>query len=339
MNILFAKIGAIGDVVMALHAVVNWRKNNNHRLIWICGSNVAQLVDCSGLADEIVTVNENRLFSSELLASAKELCCLWKKLAALSIDEVVIAHSDLRYRLLTMPFYLKRHRSFALRRRQRPLPITGRYYVAEHLRLLAGMDGNSLSELDFLRFLPGDREADIVSIKGVELSNYVMLFPGGSNNALRNDAHRRWPLEHYVQLSKELRAHGYQVVLGGAKSDEWVLDAFTGCNDVINCIGFFDLLQTVGLISKAVCVVTHDSGPMHLVTLTDTYLIALFGPTSPNSFIFSGRNNTKIMYRGNVIHCVPCYDGKYYANCKNNICLLSISSEEVFSAFMKMMER
>lgn len=42
--------------------------------------------------------------------------------------------------------------------------------------------------------------------------------------------------------------------------------------------------QLPGLLEAADCVVSNDSGPMHLAAALGRPLVALFGPTSPEQF-------------------------------------------------------
>lgn len=63
--------------------------------------------------------------------------------------------------------------------------------------------------------------------------------------------------------------------------------------------------------------------------MTETYLVALFGPTSPANFL-PNRDNVVCLSKVEELACSPCYDGKYYSACKQNTCMMQIKPEDVF---------
>lgn len=88
------------------------------------------------------------------------------------------------------------------------------------------------------------------------------------------------------------------------------------------------MCDMVAVFNHVDAVVTHDSGPMHLAGTADCRLLALFGPTNPMEKV-PRRRGVTYLWRGENMACCPCYDGKVYADCQNNICLKSITAQEV----------
>ncbi len=142
---------------------------------------------------------------------------------------------------------------------------------------------------------------------------------------LRDDALRRWPIENYAYLIKELSQRGIPVVVTGSESDAWVLPHFEGL-EFDNLIGKTGVLDLVAFYRYCRLLIAHDSGPLHLARLSPCKVIALFGPTNPREMIGDTRD---VLWGGKNLGCSPCYDGKTYASCQNNLCMKRISPQEV----------
>ena len=71
-------------------------------------------------------------------------------------------------------------------------------------------------------------------------------------------------------------------------------------------------------------------GPLHLARLAGTRVIALFGPTSPQTF-FRPDKRTAVLWPGVALPCAPCYDGREFAICDNNRCMQMIETGDVLA--------
>jgi heptosyltransferase II len=117
---------------------------------------------------------------------------------------------------------------------------------------------------------------------------------------------KRWPAAYYAQLARNLRERGHSVWLIGSAKDavvgEEIVAASAGaCR---NLCGRTGLEQAVDLLAAAQCVVTNDSGLMHVAAALDRPLVAVFGSSSP-------RFTPPLSYRAEVlwleIECSPCF--------------------------------
>ena len=154
----------------------------------------------------------------------------------------------------------------------------------------------------------------------------VVLVPAGARNLLRDDALRRWPIEHYVALAEQLLETGCEVVLAGGPDDRWASAyfgtlatraRFPGFTDAI---GTLSLTETLGLLDTAMVTVTHDTGPLHLAGITATDIVTIFGPTDPHGRL-PQRAGCVAIWGGEGFACRPCYDGRDYAPCPHNGCM------------------
>jgi heptosyltransferase-2 len=161
----------------------------------------------------------------------------------------------------------------------------------------------------------------------------VALVPGGTRNVLREGVLRRWPVASYRALAERLVRDGVDVVLVGDGHDQWVTPEFAGVR-VRNEIGRHSITGTLGVLRACRLVVSHDTGPLHLARLVRTPAVALFGPTSPRSMVGDAPDVTWL-WGGAHLACRPCYDGREFARCENNLCMQSISVDEVHAAVQR----
>ena len=91
-------------------------------------------------------------------------------------------------------------------------------------------------------------------------------------------------------------------------------------------------LKTLGAIfKKATCVISNDSGPMHIAAAARAGVIAVFGPTSPELTGPYGDGRYIVLHKD--IGCkIPCYDTK----CEDNRCMKAVTVEDVMEAVMEM---
>jgi heptosyltransferase II len=325
-EVLIVKVGAIGDVVMAIPAAVAARDSDDDaRVTWLCGTAVEPLLRFVGVADELVVVDERALWSASRLTRIRAVLSVWRRLAGRRFDLVAIGHPDPRYRLLTLCVRARTTRSWD-RRGRRAWPVWGRYHGDENVRLVLGGDAATLPRRPYpaLRFpFDGRLAEELGNVSG----GRVVLVPGSARNPIRDDALRRWPLEHYVELAQRLVADGRQVVLAGSPDDGWTREAFSSV-DVADAIGRTTLVELCGLMQHSDLVITHDGGPLHLALLAGTRLVALFGPTSPHEKV-PEHGGVSVLWGGANLACRPCYDGNEYADCPLNVCLREVSVQRV----------
>jgi heptosyltransferase II len=165
----------------------------------------------------------------------------------------------------------------------------------------------------------------------------VALVPGGTKNVLRESALKRWPVDGYVTVARSLAADGCEVILVGDASDAWVRPSFAGVG-VTDRIGLMTLPDTALFFTKCDLVISHDTGPMHLARLARTPVLALFGPTMPSQFLPENDRDT-VIWGGEHLSCRPCYDGREFADCRDNQCMSSISADVVLTTARTLLAR
>lgn len=323
-RILIVKLAAIGDVVMALSMLPALKKQYpNASITWLCGKKVADLIRATQLVDRIIPVDEVRLLTGSFFSKFWSLFKVWRAVFRERFDLVITAHPDPRYRLLTR-FVRSKERRFLDRRGARMSPVSGRYHGSEYVRLATGIQEpfGSLGELPSIA-IPTSRV-----LEKMKSQLRIAFAPGGARNVLAENAQRRWPIENYAKVMSFFARSGYQVLVTGSETDQWVTPHL-GSVQFVNLIGKLDLLDLVAVYQSCDLLITHDSGPLHLAKLAKCKVLALFGPTNPMEFVSSTDSLIEVMWGGRELSCRPCYDGKTFAKCLNHKCLNSITPSQV----------
>jgi ADP-heptose:LPS heptosyltransferase len=139
---------------------------------------------------------------------------------------------------------------------------------AEQLQM-AGIEGvDALGSMDAL-----DAPVDQFALPG----DIALLVPGGA-------AHRpekRWPVEKFSELARQLFNDGVSPVLLGGQSEAKILKKISvGCPQARNLCGQTSLLQIAALARRARMSVGNDTGPMHLVAAMGCLSVVLYSHAS-----------------------------------------------------------
>ena len=328
---LIVKLGAIGDVVMALPAVGVFRERTGGEIHWMCGRTVVPLLRQFPFVDRLIEVNDQALFGPSQVAGLSEMLRVWRILAGQRYQTCAILYYDWRYRLLTLTARKEQLITLSRSDRARRL-LPGRYHGDEYARILLGEDGSRPE-----RLAPVWPSGAIPTPLERGVSNRIALVPGGSRNALQDSPLRRWPLASYVELAASLSARGYEVILVGGPEDAWASQAFVHL-PVKDFIGRLSLVESIALFDTCDLVISHDTGPFHMATLSSAPVLALFGPTNPSERL-PKRAAIRVLWGGERLACRPCYDGRDFAECSDNLCMKEISPSVVLAAVEEMLTK
>ncbi|MCL2658518.1 MAG: lipopolysaccharide heptosyltransferase II [Betaproteobacteria bacterium] len=146
---------------------------------------------------------------------------------------------------------------------------------------------------------------------------------------------KRWPAAHYAALARELAELGHPVWILGSKKDMPVSSeiAQLAGSAVRDLCGRTSLAQAIDLIALARCVVTNDSGLMHVAAALGTPLVAIFGSSSPN-YTPPLSPQAQIMWL--QLECSPCFKRECPLGHLN--CLRQITPESVLAQLRPMLE-
>ena len=326
---LIVKMGAIGDVIMAIPAAYALHREG-YAIDWLCGKNIAPILQLYPWIN-VIQADETALLRGSAVEKAQAVAAVWKAVAGRRYDLCATLYYDSRYSMLTWPVRAQRRirlswddRAFSI--------LQGRHYTDEYVRILLGRADDETP-----RQTPPVKADSLGSSAPPRAAGKIRIaiVPGGAKNVLRDNPLRRWPVEQYAAIAKESLRRGYEVVLVGGREDTWVLESFGGL-DVVDAIGKLSLQETLSLLNSADVTVTHDTGPLHLAGITSTAIVSIFGPTRPHSFM-PQRENCVALWGGEGFACRPCYDGRDFAQCGNNGCVQQITIEMVLDEVERML--
>ena len=117
---------------------------------------------------------------------------------------------------------------------------------------------------------------------------------------------KRWPAQHFAALARLVASPQNPVWLVGSAKDAAVGDEICAAAEgtALNLCGRSSLEQAVDLLASASCVVSNDSGLMHVAAALGRPLVALYGSSSP-TYTPPLSPRAKIVSRN--LPCSPCF--------------------------------
>jgi heptosyltransferase II len=326
---LIVKLGAIGDVIMAVPAA-RALSEQGFDIDWVCGTAVYPLLKHYPWIKPIVA-DDKAIFLGSVLERARAITGLWSKVVAVRYDLCATLYYNRGYRALTLPIRAKRKLMLSRKSREFEL-LPGRHHTDEFTRILLNRS-DSCRDVSTGPVQPEGLPASPLPAKTA--LNRIALVPGGASNLQRQQILRRWPVESYVRLSEHLLTRGWEVVLLGGPEDEWVRPHFAG-HGVTDAIGTLSIPEVVSVCETCDLVVSHDTGPLHMAGLSATPVLGIFGPTDPATRI-PRRAYSVGLWGGQGFACRPCYDGTNFAPCEFNGCMHQISVERLLREMDRML--
>jgi len=144
---------------------------------------------------------------------------------------------------------------------------------------------------------------------------------------------RNWFPERFAMLADCLiKKLGCAVVfVGGIEDVELVRNVMAAMREkAVSAAGSLSLLHSAALLKRCACLVSSDTGPLHLATAVQTPVIGLYGSTDPMRTGPVGREHQVLMKELPCITCEKkqCPDG-------TRACMAEITVDEVFEAIRK----
>jgi heptosyltransferase II len=331
-RVLIVKLGAIGDVIMAIPGAYELHKQG-YDIDWVCGKVIEPLLRCYSWINPI-PADDKAILIGSLWQKIKNVANLWTQLGFRKYAFCATLYYDRRYQVLTLPVIgTRKLRLSNQAREQRLLP--GRHHTDEYLRVLLNNE-DTCREQSTSPVRPDRLPLALPVSYRSAAKRRIAIVAGGTSNVLAQQILRRWPIESYVVLAKELLLRNWEVVLLGGPEDVWVKSYFQHL-EVTDLIDRLSLPEVVLFFDGCDAVITHDTGPLHLAGLSETALIGIFGPTDPATRV-PRRPYAVGIWGGQGFACRPCYDGRDFAPCRFNGCMHQVTPELVLGELDRLLE-
>ena len=133
-----------------------------------------------------------------------------------------------------------------------------------------------------------------------KIQNRIAIAPGAKH------WNKRWPVENFIELARELVSRGFEVSLIGAEAERDTTGAIKAAvPHAIDLAGTMTLTEVTEHIASAGLTIANDSGLMHVADAVGTRVISLFGPTVAE-FGFAPRSPESVMLEVPKLYCRPC---------------------------------
>jgi ADP-heptose:LPS heptosyltransferase len=290
-NILVIKLGALGDVVLALGPMAAIRRHHaDAHIVVLTTAPFAEFLRASPYADEVWIDDRPHRFN--LIGLLKLRARLRGGAFARVYDLQTSDRSNLYFKLLgpgkrpdwsgiapgcSLPHANKdRDRLHTIDRQRDQLAM-------------AGISDVPAAPLDWVA-------ADLARFKLPD--PYVVLVPGGSAGRPA----KRWPVAKYAALATELLAHGaVPVVVGGPGEKSLGATIRAAAPRSRDLTGQTSFAEIVELARGAGAAIGNDTGPMHLIAAAGCPSIVLFSDESDPKLCAPRGKDVAILRRTSLI--------------------------------------
>ncbi len=331
-RIAVCKFKGMGSIIQATPMLEALRKKYpNAEIIFVSTKGNRKFLEKIDYIDTIVTVDDSGFFRF-LGSNVKALFYLMRNRPQVYFDLEIYSDYSTLFTLFTFStnrvgFYLRSssfrmgiytHMMFYNPR----VPISNVYLQLAQL-LGCKAEGTKLYDLRPSVFLERDKP-------------YIVVNPNASDLRLE----RRWGKDNFVSFIKYLLAKhpDYEILLIGSKSERSYTETITHEIDdqrLVNTAGETSIDGLIETIAGARLMISNDTGPMHIAFCTNTPVVCLFGPCSPNQYGVS--ENAHIIYKN--VYCSPCVHDFEVPPCKgDNVCMKLIEEIEVRNKVDQLLE-
>lgn len=290
MKILVVRFSSIGDIVLT-SPVIKALKDQ------IAGAEVHYLTKAkfSDLVKYDPSVNKLHLITREIDEIRDEL-------VAEKFDVIIDLHNNLRTHRLSSMLKVKTHRFPKLNFKkwllvrfkinQMPdLHVVDRYFMAvEKL----GVKNNVRS----LFYFPDPKVEDISTF--LLPDEYITIAIGAQF------ATKRMPNELLREIIDKL---DLPVVLIGGKEDQERAEELKHDDQIINLCGYLSISGSAAVVESSLCLVTNDTGMMHIASAGKVPIVSVWGNTVPELGMYPYRPDDKASYSIHEVeglNCRPC---------------------------------
>jgi ADP-heptose:LPS heptosyltransferase len=330
MKILILSHQGIGDIIVSLPIYYAVRKKYPNAIIisTVKTKTESTLLKSQNFADEFIYLNTSNMTKIEKI--------IWFAKIALKRYDYIVVPLGININMSILLKFLSVSKNIIcsynniFQQKLISFPISFHRYakrVYNNQLIASFFIDNNKKELPHLNIIP----TNIFERFNLDINKeYISIHPGTGII----EKHRRWDSLKYAELINKILYGNYNyifLILG-------VPDEINICNDiilniedkgsVISLSGKTSINETIEILSKSICLISADSGIMHIASAINLKTFSIFGPTAI-SLAAPYWNNGKSI--SNLPPCAPCYPDKLLG-CKDPICMQNVTVDMVYNS-------
>lgn len=330
-KLLIIRFSSFGDIIQALGSSKFVKDSGEFEVHWLTKEQFGALVSLSPHVDRVLTLPNN--------ATIFDLIKLTLSLRKEGYTHIFDAHMNIRAHIFSFVFRLFNFSSYQFIRRSKhrlkrillfkfrinyfPRPFKGMHSFVLPLSGFSDFRQLNYESIDLRQNLSFESLVDESKVREVfDFSkSYIAIAPSAAWGM------KTWPKEHWHKLISGIRKESDIpcVVLGGPQ-DTFCQEFENQYDNVINLAGKLSLVESSFIVKQSKCLISADTGLLHVADLLGVNCLALIGPTA---FGFPSHSNVKTLEV--ELECRPCTkDGR--GNCSQKIyqkCMVDIRPEIV----------
>ena len=336
LKFLVVRLSSLGDIVHTFPAVAGLCETfPTAEIVWVTHPRWKLLVESSGLASEVWTV-ENRSMASlrnvvrrvrkTKFSTAIDYQGLWKSAALSFLSNVPrrIGFSSETIREYGVPIlYTDRVRCTEA-------------HIADQNGEFSRRAGAHKGTAEVKLVVPPSAEPTVREyLQGHGVKRYVALSPGGGWRS------KCWPADRFGALCRKIHESlGISCIINYGPGEESLANEVHAASGAAGPLLYNgELGPLMALLRNAMCIVGGDTGPLHLAVALGTPAVALFGPTDParNGPYRGGGSSTKDLPKDIVLRS-PNAITTYKRSDQPDPSMLEIDVDSVFEAVRRLVE-
>jgi len=302
-NILFIKFWGIGSIVLTSPAVRKVREAYpDSKLFFLTLKNNFDICRELKFADEIITVDISKpgAFISDFINKTKLL-------RNINLDAVYDFEFYTYFSAIVISL-LKCRQSFGFDnlKNNRKILFTDTILFDDHIH----------TKENFLHLVNADESVSSLNsfhpefpdLKSISKTSNGLMKIVVNVNASKLAYERRLPEKNFIEIINHItEKFKYEVFLTGSNNEtEYVKSIFSNIKNkdlVTDLSGKTSVSELTALISSSYCLITNDSGPLHIASAMNIPVIAFFGPETPVRY---GPLSNKSLVFYKDLECSPC---------------------------------
>ena len=277
-KILAFRNDRMGEFLLTIPALRALHETFGERITLVVDDYLRDLARCVEGVDEVLCWRNEKHFLSQIRNFSKSLRRCFN--IAVIFNPTKEAHLISFLARIPLRVGYDRKWGFLLNRKIPDRKDLGIKHEVEYNLELVGLIGAKTENKSLKIEIPPDklREAqEMLQRQGI-FDSYIVIHPFASYPP------KQWPLERFLEVIKDTSVKINIVVIGG-KENIFYREQFKNLSrqkQVAVLIGKTDLLQLAGILSGAKCLISNDSGPVHLASAVGTRCIVLFDNSVPS---------------------------------------------------------